>query len=109
MHRARAVVKSLSAVYHRRPVLCNACMYTAMFAVSDIAQQTILKRPEYDWPNIRNMAIVGGTFFGPAYHYWYHYLDVFFPGKKNLVIAKKLFFDQFIAGIVTIVVFFPCE
>ncbi len=96
-------------LYVRHPVVANALLYTGLYSAGDVSQQTILRRPRYDWANVSRIGLVGGCFFGPSYHYWYRYLDKMLPGTARRTIVRKLLADQGIAGIIGIAVFYIGE
>lgn len=99
-------VKSVGSLYTRRPVMFNMCMYGTLYAAGDVSQQTIMRRPQYNWQNTGNLATVGAGFFGPFYFYWYKFLDAMLPGKLVTTIVKKVLIDQAIAGVIGLSAFF---
>lgn len=54
-----------------------------------------------DLKRSRDVAI-SGSFIGPFCHFWYMYLDKWFPGRSAKIIAKKLVVDQFVCSPVVI-------
>lgn len=50
-----------------------------------------------------------GVALGPFNHYWYVYLDRFFPGIKRKTIFKKVILDEIVASPFFIVAFFVGE
>ena len=55
-------------------------------------------RTEWSPVRTRNQCIQG-LIFGPAYHFWYIFLDRLLPGYTVRVVLKKVFIDQLMAPV----------
>ncbi|KAJ8040773.1 Mpv17-like protein 2 [Holothuria leucospilota] len=63
------------------------------------------QRHKWDWMRTGRMFAIGVA-LGPFNHYWYVYLDHFFPGIKKKTVFKKVILDEIIASPFFIVAFF---
>ena len=89
-------------------LLTNTGICVVLGTTGDVMQQRyeILCQRQKEWDPSRTRRIcVTSLAFGPVVHYWYILLDAFFPGKKVVVVLKKIFFDQIVFSPVNIVMF----
>ena len=89
-------------------LLTNTGICVALGTTGDFMQQRyeILCQRQKEWDPSRTKRIcVTSLAIGPVVHYWYILLDAFFPGRKVVVVLKKILLDQIIFSPVNIVMF----
>ena len=89
-------------------LLTNTGICVALGTTGDVMQQRyeILRQRKKEWDLSRTKRIcVTNLAFGPVVHYWYILLDAFFPGRKVIVVLKKLLLDQIVFSPINIVMF----
>ena len=80
---------------------------TSLISGADFCCQLIEHRGEqFNWTRLRNMATVGACYYGPLYYYYYGILDRRLPGKNPRTILLKLFIDQVVVTIPSLVIFY---
>ena len=96
---SKKILLFIKQLHARRPIVMNTTTFCLLYAVGDISQQTITRKPKYDFENTARVSAARGFFGGPFYYYWYKVLDGRFPGTNGRTILKKLACDQAVAGI----------
>ncbi len=89
-------------------LVTNTGITVCLSGTGDILQQRyeILRKRQTKWdPNRTKRICTTGLFIGPTCHYWYQFLDKFFPGKALRMITKKIILDQIIFSPVNIAMF----
>eukprot|EP01095_Lingulamoeba_sp_RSL-Kostka_P000698 TRINITY_DN10984_c0_g1_i1.p1 TRINITY_DN10984_c0_g1~~TRINITY_DN10984_c0_g1_i1.p1 ORF type:complete len:192 (+),score=47.59 TRINITY_DN10984_c0_g1_i1:18-593(+) len=88
-------------------------MFTASFlmgAGDTIAQfiedEKVFQTGNYDYSRTARMMMIGLTFFGPALHYWYGFLNRLIPGSGAAKAVLKVGIDQTIFAPLAIGVFY---
>ena len=72
----------------------------------DVLTQTLVEHTEnYDWKRSLRMGTIG-LLFAPPYHYWYIYLDKWYPSNTAKHMRRKLGLDLLIAGPIAIAIFY---
>ncbi|VDN11449.1 unnamed protein product [Dibothriocephalus latus] len=80
---------------HKYPVRTQ-CISTALIMSSgDIFAQKIVERqPKYSPSRTLKFGMIGMCFVGPAFHYWYNFLDRLYTGTKVIRSLKMVATDQ---------------
>ena len=104
--RLKQVTDKVGVLFSSRYLLLtNTAITIGLSCTGDALQQNHRKykkeRIRLDKKRSGSVAL-SGLLVGPFCHYWYLYLDRWFPGKTFRVIAKKLFVDQLICSPVVI-------
>ena len=78
-------------------------------SAGDLVTQKGLERAERnDWYRTGRMGFMGLT-LGIPYHYWYIYLDRWYPSQRAAHIGSKVLLDIFISGPISIALFYIGE
>ena len=105
----RAVGACWRQLFSKRSLLyTNIAISVGLSVAGDMLQQNyqINKNKMDSWNKKRttHMAITG-FLIGPLVHYWYLYLDKWYPGRSVSVLAKKLLLDQMLCSPIYICTF----
>ena len=89
-------------------LLTNMAITASLSSVGDIMQQSyeIAIHRQENWNKTRTFHVsITGLVLGPPCHFWYKFLDHYFPGRALRVIIKKLVLDQIFCAPVMIFLF----
>lgn len=102
------VLSTLRNALTTTPLLKSVVTVTSLIGGADICCQVIEHRGfmNFDWTRLRNMATMGIMYYGPLYYYYYGFLDRTLPGKSPRTVLIKLFIDQFIYTIPSLLCFY---
>jgi len=82
-------------------LLANTLSGGILFAIGDTIEQKLEIRRgvhnHFNWARLGRISIIGLT-QGPPHHYFYKYLDRWYPGTSKVMILKKILLDQIIAS-----------
>jgi len=96
-----AVGQAWRASFGKHLLLTNCVSCGGFFVIGDAIQQKIemTQNPgqKFDYKRTMRLAVVGLT-QGPPHHFWYLYLDRWFPGRSKQVVIKKILADQAVAA-----------
>jgi len=96
-----AVGQAWRASFGKHLLLTNCVSCGGFFLIGDAIQQKIemTQNPgqKFDFNRTLRLAVVGLS-QGPPHHYWYLYLDRWFPGRSKQVVIKKILADQAVAA-----------
>ena len=80
---------------------------TSLIGGADIFCQLIEHKGEhFNWVRLKNMATIGLAYYGPLYYYYYGFLDRKLPGKNPRTVLLKLFIDQVVYTIPSLLLFY---
>lgn len=100
------VVTIIKVLFSKKYLLyTNTGISVIMSCAGDGLQQKyqVLQKEIPGWDKRRSRDVgITGFMFGPFCHYWYQYLDRWFPGHTAAIVAKKLIVDQLICSPVVI-------
>jgi len=103
---AKHVFAGVKLLFSRKYLLyTNTGISVIMSCAGDGLQQKyqMVQREIAGWNKRRTRDVgVTGLIFGPMCHFWYIFLDRWFPGNAARVVAKKLIVDQLICSPVVI-------
>ncbi|XP_013382153.1 mpv17-like protein 2 [Lingula anatina] len=106
----KAFVQNVSQkTFGKYLLLTNTTVTVSLSGAGDYMQQIyqIKKGTHKQWDKARTLKLsLTGITIGPACHYWYLYLDKWFPGKTLSVLVKKILCDQILFSPVCITLFF---
>ncbi|XP_041375456.1 mpv17-like protein 2 [Gigantopelta aegis] len=110
---ARPIPRVVSAcgrqLFSKRNLLYTNIGISVSLSISgDVLQQQyqINKKTLDSWNKERTTHVaITGFLIGPLVHYWYLYLDKWFPGRTASILAKKLLLDQLVCSPIYIVIF----
>jgi len=101
------VLSTLRGALAKRPLLKSIVTVTSLIGGADIACQLIEHKGEYfNWVRFRNMATIGIIYYGPMYYYYYGLLDRKLPGKNPRTVLLKLFIDQILYTVPSLLLFY---
>mmetsp|Transcript_27703 Transcript_27703/g.76236 ORF Transcript_27703/g.76236 Transcript_27703/m.76236 type:complete len:259 (+) Transcript_27703:111-887(+) len=78
------------------PLMTKALTSLVGWAIGDLLAQLFLSKGPFDAKRFINLALFGLTYFGPAGHYFYNFLDAQIPGTNSRIVAIKILVDQLI-------------
>lgn len=102
------VLSTLRGVFTRYPLLKSVVTVTSLIGSADICCQFLEKKDfsHFNWTRFKNMATIGMVYYGPMYYYYYGFLDRKLPGTNPRTVLLKLFIDQVIVTIPSLLVFY---
>ncbi len=104
MHRSRKMLTS--GPFTKHLLLTNIAAGCLLDSLGDgLTQRLVEHVKQYDWKRTMRMGAIGLLFATP-YHYWYLYLEKWFPTKTARHMGKKIGLDIFLAGPISIALFY---
>ncbi|XP_064644188.1 mpv17-like protein [Lineus longissimus] len=93
-------------VFRTYPLLSNMTITCALYCTANVAQQTVRRVEQYDWPGTARIMTVAFCGYGPVLFYWYKALDKYVPGKSFRAIILKCALDFFVISPPCLFMFF---
>lgn len=101
------MLSTLRGILTKRPLLKSIFTVTSLTAGADVCCQLIEYHGEkFDWTRFKNMATIGIIYYGPVAFYYYKLLDGKLPGNSRRTVLLKVFIDQFIYTIPSLLLFY---
>ena len=94
-----------NAIFKRHLLAANTLLSCAIDGLGDYLEQKVEGAEQVDKYRTARFASLG-LVFGPWEFYWYHLLDIWFPGKSTKVVVQKVLLDEFLMSPIEYVVFY---
>ena len=101
----RVLQSATKLCFSRYLLITNTALTVCLSGTGDILEQRyeIYKKRQDVWEPMRTAQIcTTGLFIGPMCHFWYLFLDKYFPGRALRMVAKKILIDQIVFSPVNI-------
>ena len=95
----------LNAMFKKHLLAANTLLSCAIDGLGDYLEQKVEGAEQVDKYRTARFASLG-LVFGPWEFYWYHLLDIWFPGKTTKVVVQKVLLDEFLMSPIEYVVFY---
>ena len=92
------ILSTLRNVLVKRPLLKSVVTVSSLLFTADICCQVLEHKgfQQFNLERLRNMTTMGIIYYGPVYYVYYGWLDRKFPGTNPRTIGIKIFIDQFL-------------
>lgn len=70
-----------------------------------VTQNKVEHAKKNDWSRTGRMGLMG-LLLGTPYHYWYVYLDKWYPSHRAGHVGRKVALDVFVCGPISIAIFY---
>ena len=96
----------LSSPFTKYLLLTNIAVGAFLDGSGDGLTQKLVEHTEkYDWKRTLRMVTIG-MLFSPPFHYWYLFLEKWYPKRTLRHMVKKVGLDIFMVGPITIALFY---
>jgi len=92
------MARVLKTFMANNPLATNVVIFGSLYGAGELSAQTFQGVEKYDLGAAGRMAIVGGTFFGPTYRFWYPALEKLLPGNTKKIVITKVLTDYGLMG-----------
>ena len=94
-----------NAMFRKHLLAANTLLSCAIDGLGDYLEQKVEGAEQVDKYRTARFASLG-LLYGPWEFYWYHLLDIWFPGKTTKVVVQKVLLDEFLMSPIEYVVFY---